>query len=160
MRSRSTSPEVSVSSVRLSETVRTAMLTGRNGGLESLADMLGDLHRVLLAVVAGPTAGRQRIERGRGLPQTIPIDPQIGEDVLDERAGLPGWDRLDEHQGVVGRLRVALPSLEIARPAVPGRGQAEQVAGDVVVGEEHLEISLPERDVRFGAAQPRAGVAE
>src|SRR5512144_2614385 len=127
MRSESTSPDVSVSSVRLSETVRTAMLTGRNGRLESLADMLGDLHGILLAVVDGPTAGRQRIERGRGLPPTVPLGPQIGEDVLRDRACLPGWDRLDEHQGVVGRLRVALPSLEIARPAVPGRGEAEQV---------------------------------
>src|SRR5512143_4107177 len=119
MCSESTSPDVSVSSVRLSETVRTAMLTGRNGRPESPADMRGDLHGVLLAVVAGPTAGRQRVERGRGLPQAMPVDPQIGEDVLDEGAGLAGRDRLDEHQGIVGRLRVALPSLEITRPAVP-----------------------------------------
>src|SRR5512132_1954178 len=107
MRSASTSPDVSVSRVRLSETVRTAMLTGSSGRLGSVAAMFGDLDRAARAVVARPAAGGQRVERRRGLPQAMPVDPQIGENVLDEGTGLAGRDRLDEHQRI-GRLCVAL----------------------------------------------------
>ena len=107
---------MSVSSVRLSDIVRMAMFTGTNGRLGSVFGMFGDLDLVaVIAVIAGPAAFGERIERGRGLTQPVPIDPEVGENVLDEGAGLAAGNGLDEQQRIFRSARGALPA-----PGFPG----------------------------------------
>src|SRR3954447_6200972 len=86
--SRSTSvlPDLSSASIRVSETVRTAILTARNGRDSSIFAIGGYLLIGPLICNIGvhchinrPAASRNGLQRWGGLAQTLLIDPVVGQ---------------------------------------------------------------------------------
>src|SRR5579872_7305463 len=83
----SVEPDLSSASVRVSETVRTAMLTGRKGRDSSIRGIAAIRIRPLIEGGIGrPSAGGKRVEIGRGLAETHTIDPVVRQHVLGELA--------------------------------------------------------------------------
>src|SRR3972149_11369265 len=84
-------PDLSSSRVRVSETVRTAILTGRNGLLSSIRviDVNGAGSQILGFVVQGnvarPVPGGNLVQRRQPLTQAQAIYPQVGQHPLDEQ---------------------------------------------------------------------------
>src|SRR5512138_3652410 len=152
--SASRSPDLSSAAVRVSEMVRTAMLTGRKGSVSSIRAMERDLGAgSVQGFVARPVSGCKLIERGHRLAQPVAVDPQVGQHPFDEEARLLRRQRFDEQQRVVGRLRGALPLAEVARPAVVGGGEAEQVALHALVRQQVGDIALAQFQVEAGVVQ-------
>src|SRR5260370_14702970 len=87
--STSAPPDLSSASWRVSETVRTAMLTARNGRDSSSRGMAD--HFVWWRVesdINRPVTGRKHVEIRRRLAKAHAIDPIVGKDALDENTGL------------------------------------------------------------------------
>src|SRR3546814_468313 len=138
------SPERSSARVRVSEMVRTAMLTGRKGSLSSIRAIERHLGAgSVQSLVAWPVARCKLIQRRRRLAEAVAVDPQVGEHPLDEQAGLLRGQRLDEQQRVAIGLDGALPLAEVARPAVVGGREAEQVALHALVHQQVGVVALP-----------------
>src|SRR5665213_2539032 len=92
-------PDLSSASVRVSETVRIAMLTERKGRVSSILGMtdLGP-RAVVLRGIDRPLAGGKRIKIRSGLAQAQPIDPIIRQDLVNEEPGLAVGNAFDEQQ--------------------------------------------------------------
>src|SRR5882672_10659543 len=143
-------PDLSSASVRVSETVRTAMLTGRNGLLSSIRAIRDG--RGLRArgrrLVDRPTAARQRVQRRHLLPQRVLVEPVVGEDALDELAGLAQGDALHEQQRIFLVVRAGAILGEVARAGIVGDGQQHEVALDVGILQQRADISLCQREIQ------------
>src|SRR5882724_8646948 len=117
-RSRSISvwPDLSSASTRVSETVRTAMLTGRNGRLSSVRAIGDDLGRRAVQLgIDRPAARGDGVERRGRFAEAPLVDPVAGHHPLDELAGLVRRHVLDEKQRIRRAVEVA-PLRQIARP--------------------------------------------
>src|SRR5579859_281582 len=164
--SASVSPDLSLEAVLVSETVRTAILTGRNGLLSS---SLGMLDRSLCrwrhwrAVmrargrvqrhIGRPFVGGKRFEVRGLLSQALAIDPHIGQHALDiEPRGL-ARQRLDEQQRVALIFRQALPLRQRRRPAVIGGQHQDEIAVDLLVLDQLLHIFLAEAEIEHRVDQ-------
>src|SRR5215813_8090527 len=100
--STSVAPDLSSASVRVSETVRIAMLTGRKGRVSSIRGIPATLSaRRIESGIGGPAAGRKGIEVGRRLSQAHPVNPIIREHPLHVSVGLLVRDALHEKQRIV-----------------------------------------------------------
>src|SRR5690242_15857302 len=88
-------PDLSSAAVRVSETVRTAILTARKGRVSSILGMatirLPDIERG----IGRPPSGGKRVEIGRRLAQPLAIDPIICQHALGEDARLLHRNALD-----------------------------------------------------------------
>src|SRR3546814_12646251 len=119
------SPDLSSAGVRVSEMVRTAMLTGRKGSFSSIRAIQRDLGTgSVQGFVARPVSARKLFQRRRRLAQAMAVDPQVGQHTLDEEARLLRGQRLDEQQRVAFGLDGALPFAGVAGVAVVGGGEA------------------------------------
>src|SRR5215469_1889304 len=100
--SASVAPDLSSASVRVSETVRIAMLTGRKGRVSSIRGIGATWSaRRIESGIGGPVAGRKRVEIRRRLPQAHAVDPVIRKHALNVAVRLLVGDALDEEQRVV-----------------------------------------------------------
>src|SRR6202167_2340715 len=146
-------PDLSEASSRLSETVRTAMLTGRKGRCSLI---VGDMATIRLWVVESsigrPYARGKRVELGCLLVEAQAVDPVIGQHPLGENARFAGRDAFEEQQRVVAVARLErFPMFQRARPAVIGDGEEHQ--GVALVVEQALDVFLRERQVDLGVGQ-------
>src|SRR5581483_2258464 len=97
MRSFSAVPERSLSRSRVSETVRTAMLTERKGLDSSIPGIaIGQLDLSRIRGIDRPIAGGKRVQRLGRLAEARLVDPEIAQDVLEEDARLGRGNALDE----------------------------------------------------------------
>src|ERR1700678_3539217 len=109
MRAASVSPDVSLDSSRVSETVRTAMRTGTKGTVSSIGccgiayDHILRRRRVLCSIAAifRPFAESRLIERRRLFAISARIHPIIGQDALDVIARLHRRHAFDEEKRVL-----------------------------------------------------------
>src|SRR3546814_11259678 len=91
--------DLSSARVRVSEMVRTAMLTGRKGSLSSIRAIQRDLGTgSVQGFVARPVSARKLFQRRRRLPQAMAVDPQVGQHTLDEEARLLRGQRLEDRK--------------------------------------------------------------
>src|SRR5690606_17782759 len=116
-------PDVSSASVRVSETVRTAIRTGIKGREASIPGIVCNL---VLALIQGlifrPLAARDLVEARQILLHAVAVNPEVRQHALDKNACLPAWQGFDKEKRVVAILRCRLPLFQIPRPAVIGRG--------------------------------------
>src|SRR5690349_22992584 len=103
-------PDLSSASLRVSETVRIAILTGRKGRVSSIRPGINAVpglnggafgHRAVISGIGRPFTGSKRVEIGHRLAQTLTIDPVIRQHLLGEDARLFRRDGLDEEQRIV-----------------------------------------------------------
>src|SRR3546814_10786491 len=114
-------PDLSSARVRVSEMVRTAMLTGRKGSLSSIRAIQRDRGTgSVQGFVARPVSARKLFQRRCRLPQAMAVDPQVGQPTLDEEARLLRGQRLAEQQRIAFGLDGAPPFAEVAGAAVVG----------------------------------------
>src|SRR5271154_6265963 len=105
IRAASVSPDVSLDSSRVSETVRTAMRTGTKGTLSSIGSCCIAHHHVLhgrsgrrIGPIFRPIALGRLVERRRIFAGSTSIHPIIGKHTLDVVARLAGRHALDEEE--------------------------------------------------------------
>src|SRR5258707_11403954 len=104
-------PERSSASLRVSETVSTAMLTARNGRDSSSRGMAEHLIRWNVQCgIDRPEAAGKLVEVASRLAEAQAIDPVIGEDALGEDARLTRRQAFEEEQRVVAVLRPGPPA--------------------------------------------------
>src|SRR6185437_17177891 len=84
-------PDLSSASVRVSEIVRIAMLTGRKGRVSSILPGIGAVtalnggalrRRAVISGIGRPLAASKRVEIGHRLAQTLAVDPVIRQHFL------------------------------------------------------------------------------
>src|SRR3546814_2508767 len=93
------SPDLSSARVRVSEMVRTAMLTGTKGSLSSIRAIQRDLGTgYVQGFVARPVSARQLFQRRRRLAQAMAVDPPVGQHPFDEEACTLRGQSLDAPQ--------------------------------------------------------------
>src|SRR5665213_2054701 len=99
--STSVRPDLSEASSRVSETVRTAMLTGRKGRVSLI---LGDMATARLVLIESgigrPLTRSKRIEIRRRLPQAHAINPVIGQHAFGVDARLRHRRHFEEEQRI------------------------------------------------------------
>src|SRR5207302_2586902 len=116
-RSASVAPDLSSASLRVSETVRIAMLTERKGRASSIRGIGATLSAWRIqSGIGGPVAGRKRVEIGGRLPQAHTIDPVIRQHPLDIAVSLCVGDALDEEQGIFFEIVAREPLGNRPRP--------------------------------------------
>src|SRR6185312_10285417 len=124
MRSTSVWPDLSSASLRVSDTVKTAMLTARNGRVSSILGMATIIRdgRAVLRDIGRPVTRGKRVECGRRLVEAQPVDPIIRQHPhrIDARLG-PGH-ALEEEQGIVAQSGL-------------GRRPPRRRGGAVIVGD-------------------------
>src|ERR1051326_1277649 len=100
-RSMRVAPDLSSASLRVSETVRIAMLTGRKRRVSSIRGIGGTLSAWRIqSGIGGPVAGRKRVEIGGGLPEANAVDQIIRQHPLNVSVCLSVGDALDEEQRI------------------------------------------------------------
>ena len=62
------------------------------------------------------------------------VEPEIGQDLLDEAPSLARRKGFDEQQRIVAMLEGPFPGVQIARARVVGGNQPQQVARNLVMG--------------------------
>src|SRR6185437_15651477 len=143
-------PDLSSASVRVSETVRTAILTGRNGRDSSIFGMADrGLRAVVESGIDRPLAGGKCVQIWRRLSQPQPVNPIVRHHLMDEQPGFAVGNSLDEQQRVAILARV-LDARERVGAAIIGHREIEQVAVDPVVVEQLDDILLGQRQVDGG----------
>src|SRR5471030_2587448 len=99
-------PDLSSASVRVSETVRTAIWTGWKGRLSSIRPAWGRLAvgggESILRLIDRPAARRNMVEAGGGLTEALLVDPDIGHDAFHEVARLVLGQALHEQKRIAG----------------------------------------------------------
>src|SRR5689334_16679742 len=126
--STSVAPDLSSASVRVSETVRIATLTGRKGRLSSIRGIGATLPAEgILSGIGGPVAGRKRVEVGSPLPQAHAVDPVVREHALHVAVRLLVGDALDEEQRIVLDVVGREPFRDRAGAGVIGGGYQQQI---------------------------------
>src|SRR5579859_6048240 len=103
MSSASVWPDLSSASLRVSETVRTAMLTGRNGRVSSILGMATSI-RDEFAVechIGRPLSASKRVEIRRRLVETHAVDPVIRQDAQGIDPRLLPRNAFEEEQRIV-----------------------------------------------------------
>src|SRR5262245_24852589 len=98
MRSASVCPDLSSAGPRVSETVRMAMLTDRNGRVSSRRTIAPRQLRRRRRSIGRPSARGERIEGGGRLAQALLVYPVVGEHPLHIVARLADRDAFHEHQ--------------------------------------------------------------
>src|SRR5215469_13947070 len=152
-------PDLSSASLRVSETVRIAMLTGRKGrvssilpGIEAVTGLHGGAlgRRAVVRGIGRPSTASKRIEIGHRLAQTLAIDPIIRQHFLREDARLFHGDALDEKQRIVAVFGMGrLPARGRRRSLVIGRCEEDQIVADMRVAEQELHIFLRQHQIVF-----------
>src|SRR6185437_7685486 len=144
-------PDLSSASVRVSETVRTAMFTGRNGRDSSIFGMADTgLRAVIESGIDRPLARGKRIEVRRRLAQAQPVDPIIRHDLVDEQPRFPVGNAFDEQQRVAVLAGRRFHAGQNVRSAVIGDREIEQVAVHPIVAEQLDDVLLRQRQVDGG----------
>src|SRR5216110_325469 len=89
-------PDLSSASLRVSETVRIAMLTGTKGRVSSMRGIGATVSAWRIqSGIGGPVAGLKRVEIGGRLPPAHAVAPIIRQHSLDVSVRLPVGDALD-----------------------------------------------------------------
>src|SRR5690606_15885639 len=103
-------PDVSSASVRVSETVRTAIRTGTKGREASIPGIVCNLVLALIQwLIFRPLAARNLVEARQVLLHAMAVNPEVGQHALDENARLPARQGLDKEEGIVAIFRCRLP---------------------------------------------------
>src|SRR6185437_16837862 len=156
-------PDLSSASLRVSETVRIAMLTGRKGrvssilpGIEAVTGLNGGAfrHRAVVSGIGRPFTGSKRVEIGHRLAQALAVDPVIRQHFLGESARLFRGDALDEEQRVVAIFGMRrFPTRGRRWPLIIGGGEHDQIVADTRVAQQELHIFLRQHEVVFGIVE-------
>src|SRR4051794_38812848 len=165
MRSARVSPDVSLAAVRVSDTVRTAMLTGMKGRLSSRRAMdrasgwscagsvqarhqEGHFALMIKWREAGKLAGGQIVEAGRRQMHAGRVDPGISQDVGDEATCFRNRNGFDEQQRVVVVVNVRAPTQKIAGTGIIAGQHADQIVVDAVLPRQVGDVVLADLKVR------------
>src|SRR6185437_6116223 len=156
-------PDLSSASLRVSETVRIAMLTGRKGRVSSILPVIEAVtglnggafrHRAVVSGIGRPFTGSKRVEIGHRLAQTLAVDPVIRQHFLREDARFFRRDALDEEQRVVAIFGMRrFPARRRRRSLVIGRGEEHEIVFDMRVAQQELHIFLRQHEIVFGIVE-------